>query len=133
MIRFTALAAVLFLTTSASKASDCEAVADGGLGSMECWHAWPSVISTAELAHNGYELISATTLAATSEAERQQGQTAHYEISYWRGSRFLFQCRSLFRDDGERLRMTASRCRSMQAPPEVANLWSTIRSNAPER
>lgn len=131
MIRAIAFAAPLLLATNAAEATDCETLADGGLGSMECWHEWPFTISTAELSRNGYELISASMIAATSEADRQLGQTAHYEISYWRGSRFLFQCRSLFRDDGELLRMTASRCRSTQAPPENENLWSTLRRNAP--
>lgn len=132
-MRLAGLATIACLITSAAYASDCEVVADGGLGSMECWHSWPFPISTAELAFNGYELISTSTIEATSQSEREQGQTAHYEISYWRGESIIFQCRSLFRNDGQRLQMTSSMCRSTQAPPDVENLWGYIRRNAPER
>lgn len=126
------LLASLFFVSTAS-ANDCETVADGGLGAMECWHPWPFTISTAELAHSGYELVGTSTINATSENERAQGLSAHYEISYWRGERFIFQCRSLLRDDGQSLRMTTSRCRSTQPPPDETeqNLWAAIRENRP--
>jgi hypothetical protein len=133
VIRLAVFATLFSLTAGASHATDCETMPDVEVRAMECWHAWPFAISTAELAYNGYELISTTTIDATPEAERGQGPTAHYEVSYWRGSRFIFQCRSLFRNNGQNLRMTASECRSTQAPPEIGNLWSFLRSNAPER
>lgn len=133
MIRmlFGLLATLLF--AGLASASDCETVTDGGLSVTECWHPWPFTISTAELAHNGYELVGTSTINASSENERAQGLSAHYEISYWRSERFIFQCRSLLRDDGQSLRMTASQCRSAQPPPDEAeqNLWAAIRENQP--
>lgn len=104
---------------------DCEV--EGINPALDCWHPWP-MLTTSELADYGYTLMSASSLSVSAEAEVQQGQRAFYEISYWRLNRLTFQCRSIFRDDGMALRMTASNCRSPQEVPEISNLWSMVRT-----
>lgn len=113
-------------------AQDCEVV---GMverqGLRECWYTWP-MITSAELDYIGFRLRAATTIDVTSTNENETGETAFYELSYWEGTEFLFQCRSLFRDGDGALRMTASACRSTTQPPEDVNdgYWSVLRRDA---
>lgn len=111
---------------------DCDAVPAGaGSGGIECWTLWP-MISAAELSRLGYSMSGASTLAVTSENERVDGGSAFYEISYWEGDQIGFQCRSLFRDSGQTLLMTSSRCYSTSEPFPVDQLWRRLRERSPQ-
>lgn len=97
---------------------------DAGSAAVPCFERVTSSVADLAGYPDVWRLVSTSSADVTSEQERAAGETAFYEISWWRALRPetagapIIQCRSIFRDNGGSLRMTGSVCYRPTREPE---------------